>query len=89
MPSLGPLEYSDAAVAASGRQSNSAQRLRAVWDTLVVPDSIHAALASLPGPVLLVDDLLDTGWTATVAAMRLRAAGAAGVLPMVLATATS
>jgi ATP-dependent DNA helicase RecQ len=54
-----------------------------------VPDSIHAALASLPGPVLLVDDLLDTGWTATVAAMRLRAAGATGVLPMVLATATS
>src|SRR5580693_3621324 len=89
MPSLGPLEYSDAAVAAAGRQSNSAQRLRAVWDTLVVPDSIHAALASLPGPVLLVDDLLDTGWTATVAAMRLRAAGATGVLPMVLAAVTS
>ncbi len=89
MPSLGPLEYSDATVATPGRQSNSAQRLRAVWDTLVVPDSIHVALGSLPGPVLLIDDLLDTGWTATVAAMRLRAAGATGVLPMVLATATS
>jgi ATP-dependent DNA helicase RecQ len=89
MPSLGPLDYSDATAATSGRQSNSAQRLRAVWDTLVVPDSIHAALGSLPGPVLLIDDLLDTGWTATVAAMRLRAAGATAVLPLVLAAATS
>jgi ATP-dependent DNA helicase RecQ len=87
MPDLGPLEYTAAETTGSGRQSNSAQRLRAIWDTLVVPDSIAAALGGLPGPVLLIDDLLDTGWTLTVAALRLRAAGATGVLPLVLAAA--
>jgi ATP-dependent DNA helicase RecQ len=34
------------------------------------------------GPVLLVDDQIDTGWTMTVAAMLLRKAGASGVLPL-------
>jgi ATP-dependent DNA helicase RecQ len=37
------------------------------------------------GPVLLVDDLADTGWTLTMAARVLRAAGAAEVLPFALA----
>jgi ATP-dependent DNA helicase RecQ len=87
LPELGSLAYAGRGQAAPGRQSNSAQRLLAVWNTLVVPDSVAGALSELPGPVLLIDDLLDTGWTLTVAAMRLRAAGATGVLPLVLATA--
>jgi len=33
--------------------------------------------------------MIDTGWTQTVAAMRLRAAGAVGVLPLALAAAVS
>ena len=37
------------------------------------------------GPVLLVDDVIDTGWTATVAARLLRRAGATAVLPFALA----
>ena len=37
------------------------------------------------GPVLLVDDLTDTGWTLTMAARVLRAAGATDVLPFALA----
>ena len=37
------------------------------------------------GPVLLVDDLTDTGWTLTMAARLLRHAGAPAVLPFVLA----
>ena len=45
------------------------------------------ALAALGGPVLLVDDRIDTGWTMTVAARLLREAGAAGVLPLALAVA--
>jgi ATP-dependent DNA helicase RecQ len=85
IPYLGPLEYAGNGQVASARQSNSAQRLRALWDTVVVPTALAAAAAKLPGPVLLVDDLTDTGWTLTVAAMRLRTAGAAGVLPLVLA----
>jgi ATP-dependent DNA helicase RecQ len=38
--------------------------------------------------VLLVDDQIDTGWTMTVAAMRLRDAGAPAVLPLALAVTT-
>jgi ATP-dependent DNA helicase RecQ len=85
IPYLGPLEHAGNGQVAPARQSNSAQRLRALWDTFIVPPAIATAAAKLPGPVLLVDDLTDTGWTLTVTAMRLRAAGAAGVLPLVLA----
>ena len=35
--------------------------------------------------MLLVDDRIETGWTMTVAAKLLREAGAAAVLPLVLA----
>ena len=38
--------------------------------------------------MLLVDDLVVTGWTLTMAATQLREAGAEGVLPVVLATTT-
>ncbi len=89
MPDLGSLAYAGAGEVVPGRQYNSAQRLRAVWESVAVPDSVRAALGDLPGPVLLVDDVLDTGWTMTVAAMRLRTAGASGVLPLVLAAATA
>jgi ATP-dependent DNA helicase RecQ len=37
--------------------------------------------------VLLVDDVIDTGWTVTVAARLLRRAGASAVLPFALAGA--
>jgi ATP-dependent DNA helicase RecQ len=36
-------------------------------------------------PVLLVDDLVNSGWTMTVAARLLRQAGARAVLPLALA----
>jgi ATP-dependent DNA helicase RecQ len=62
--------------------ANSAQRLAAVWDGFTVPD-----LSDVRGPVLLVDDVLDSGWTATVVARLLRRAGAPAVLPFALALA--
>ena len=37
------------------------------------------------GPVLLVDDLVVTGWSLTLAARALREAGATAVLPLALA----
>jgi ATP-dependent DNA helicase RecQ len=91
MPALGSLDRvaPDGRAATAGRQHNSAQRLRAVWDTLAVPDTVRGQLTGLTGPVLLVDDQIDTGWTLTVAAMVLREAGAAGVLPLTLASAAS
>ena len=42
----------------------------------------------MAGPVLLVDDQIDTGWTMTVAAKLLREAGASAVLPLALAATT-
>jgi len=68
-----------------GEHANSAQRLAAVWerfDAASLPD-----LGALSGPVLLVDDLIDSGWTMTVAARLLRRAGAPAVLPFALALA--
>jgi ATP-dependent DNA helicase RecQ len=38
------------------------------------------------GPVLLVDDVISSGWTMTVAAMLLRRAGAPAVLPLAVAS---
>jgi ATP-dependent DNA helicase RecQ len=87
MPYLGPLEYAGRNRPAAS-QFNSAQRLRALWDAFAVPGSMRDALAALGGPVLLVDDRIDTGWTMTVAARLLREAGAAGVLPFALAVST-
>ena len=69
-----------------GTESNSVQRLAAVWDALTVPAGMATALSSVDGPVLLVDDLVDSGWTMTVAARALRLAGATAVLPFALAT---
>jgi ATP-dependent DNA helicase RecQ len=71
-----------------GRQHNSAHRLAALWRALTVPDALRAALAEVDGPVLLVDDRVDTGWTMTVAAKLLREAGAPTVLPFALAVTT-
>ena len=62
--------------------ANSAQRLAAVWDGFTAP-----TLPGLTGPVLLVDDVIDSGWTMTVAARLLRRAGAPAVLPFALALA--
>ncbi|WP_199434952.1 RecQ family ATP-dependent DNA helicase [Qaidamihabitans albus] len=68
------------------RRANSAQRLADLWRRLSLPDALREAAATLDGPVLLVDDLVDTGWTMTLAARLLREAGAPAVLPFALAT---
>ena len=79
---LGSLAYTGGGPA---RHHNSAQRLAAVWDAIAVPEAMRERLAGLAGPVLLVDDQVDTGWTLTVAAKLLRDAGAPAVLPLTLA----
>ncbi len=80
LPLLGTLERTRDDGPA-GSRSNSAQRLRAVAGSLRVPDG----LALDGSPVLLVDDVLDSGWTVTEAARLLREAGSGPVLPLVLA----
>ncbi|WP_377269067.1 DEAD/DEAH box helicase [Peterkaempfera sp. SMS 1(5)a] len=84
LPLLGRVEYGLSGPP-RGARSNSAQRLRALHDAFVLPPGLADTLASCEGPVLLVDDLVDTGWTITVVARMLRRAGARGVLPLALA----
>ncbi len=64
----------------SGR-ANSAHRVKALHGTFTAPPE----LAHVTGPVLLVDDLVDSGWTMALAARELRLAGAPAVLPLALA----
>ena len=67
-------------------RTNSAQRVRALQGSFAVTGEQRASLMRLDEPVvLLVDDLVDTGWTMTLAGRELRAAGAAAVLPFALA----
>jgi ATP-dependent DNA helicase RecQ len=66
---------------------NSAFRLAAVHDRFTVPADLAERLAGIDGPVLLVDDLVDSRWTLTVAGRALRRAGAGAVLPFALAVA--
>jgi ATP-dependent DNA helicase RecQ len=84
LPLLGSLGYAGSGPGGT-RQFNSPQRLQAVWRELRLPGPLAEAVASLGGPVLVIDDRIDSGWTMTVAARLLREAGAPGVLPLVLA----
>lgn len=50
-------------------------------------DGVFEILPQIPrGPVLLIDDIYDSGWTLTVAAALLRQAGSGPVWPLALAT---
>ncbi len=86
LPYLGSLAYTDRPP--GPRRHNSAQRLRTVWDAFTVPEPLGQAVADAGGPVLLIDDRIESGWTMTVAAKLLREAGAPAVLPLVLAVTT-
>ncbi|WP_433535827.1 DEAD/DEAH box helicase [Micromonospora sp. CA-249363] len=86
LPLLGAVAASGPA-GPGGPRGNSAQRVRALHDAFSVPPDLADALAALDGPVLLVDDLVDSGWTMTMVARELRRAGAPDVLPLALAVA--
>ncbi|MEV0699405.1 RecQ family ATP-dependent DNA helicase [Saccharopolyspora sp. NPDC050389] len=68
------------------RATNSAQRVASLWQQFKVPEELAAKLSTLDGPILLMDDYADTGWTVTVVSRLLRQAGAPAVLPFTLAT---
>lgn len=63
--------------------ANSAYRVAALHRAWSPPDP--GPIRAAGGPVLLVDDLADTGWTLTMAARVVRVAGAPEVLPFALA----
>jgi ATP-dependent DNA helicase RecQ len=86
LPYLGALDLVDGGPTGDSG-GNSAFRLAGVWDRFAVGQELAAGLARVRGPVLLVDDLVDSRWTMTVAARALRLAGADAVLPLALAVA--
>jgi ATP-dependent DNA helicase RecQ len=88
LPYLGGLGYTDAN-GTGPRRHNSAQRLCSLWHAFEVPDEVRIAIGALDGPVLVIDDRIETGWTMTVAARLLREAGASAALPLALAVSAS
>ena len=82
---LGPLGLSAPEQDAEAAR-NSAFRLRQVFGRFFVTPDQQDRLARSAGPVLLVDDLVDSRWTMTVASMLLRSNGAVAVLPFALAS---
>lgn len=81
VPVLGTFAIVDPDIEPGRGQANSAQRVAAVGRRF----DLHADVPE-GARVLLVDDLVATGWTMTVAARALRRAGAAEVLPLALAS---
>ena len=80
---LGPLGLAPGA--APLPRANSTFRVRDLWTRFHVTQQQEAVLSGLSGPVLLVDDLVDSRWTMTVAGRLLKRAGARAVLPFALA----
>jgi ATP-dependent DNA helicase RecQ len=82
LTNLGTLQY------APGRgpvtAANSAFRVAALAGSWLAPNPELVAVAG--GPVLLIDDVFHTGWTVTMAARVVRAAGAPQVLPFTVAS---
>ncbi len=82
-PVVGRWAIEDDSVAPGQGAMNSAQRVASVARRFALEaDALDGA------SVLLVDDLVDTGWTLTLATRALRAAGAAQVFPLTLAVTT-
>jgi ATP-dependent DNA helicase RecQ len=83
VPVLGRVEIRDDTIGPGQGATNSAQRVAAV--------SRRATLKTEPVEglrVLLVDDLIASGWSMTLAAHWLRSEGASAVLPLALGSET-
>jgi ATP-dependent DNA helicase RecQ len=80
VPVVGAWAIRDDSVPPRAGQSNSAQRVAALRRRGGLDADVPAGAT-----VLLVDDQVATGWTMTVAATAIRAAGASAVLPLALA----
>jgi ATP-dependent DNA helicase RecQ len=83
VPVAGRVEIVDDSVAPGQGATNSAQRISAVTRRLRLGPVEVAGQR-----VLLVDDLIATGWSMTLAAHWLRVAGAEAVLPLALGSET-
>ncbi|MBO0702887.1 MAG: recombinase RecQ, partial [Candidatus Dormibacteraeota bacterium] len=84
LPLLGRIERTDTGPHRP-RAGNSAQRVREVYRAFALGAGLEESLSAAAGPILLVDDLVDSGWTMTLCARLLRRAGAPAALPLALA----
>lgn len=84
VPVVGRWAVVDPTVGPDRGATNSAQRVAAVQRRCALRIDDHASVDG--ARVLLVDDRTVTGWSITLGAVALYAAGAAGVVPLVLAT---
>jgi ATP-dependent DNA helicase RecQ len=66
---------------------NSVLQLENARAKLAIDPEVVRSRGVLPGPVLLVDDLVDSRWTMTVAGTLLRRQGSGPVVPFALAEA--
>jgi ATP-dependent DNA helicase RecQ len=83
LPFSAALTKTDASRPEQKSMNNSSQQLRNVEGALVIHGSaLHR------GPVLLVDDLVDSRWTLTYAAWLLSGSGVPAVYPLALAAST-
>ena len=64
------------------RQQNRFHQCRNLDGAFAIPSSVPE------GPVLLVDDIVDSGWTLTVIAALLRQAGSGLIYPLALASSS-
>ncbi|MFD5319488.1 RecQ family ATP-dependent DNA helicase [Streptomyces sp. NPDC127098] len=83
MPLLGTVRHAESASRA--QRSNSGRRVLELHGSLELAPGTVEAIRQTPGPLLLVDDFAESGWTLALAARLLRGEGAGQVLPLVLA----
>lgn len=81
-PIVGRIEIRDHSVATGQGATNSAQRVAAVSRRMALTGDVAGCR------VLLIDDLIATGWSMTLAAHWLRQAGAEAVYPLALGSET-
>ena len=84
VPILGRLSLGEVP---DGSKANSARRVGALYGRVAVSDGLAVACKEAGKSIVLVDDLVDSGWTMTLAARALRRAGASSVLPLAIASA--
>ena len=88
LAAIGRLEHLGGLSSTGGpHPANSARRLAQLWPSIELTEPLRLRLSAVEGPVLLVDDFVDSGWTMTLATRLLRRAGAPAVLPFALAVA--
>jgi ATP-dependent DNA helicase RecQ len=83
IPVVGRYAIADPSVPPGAGQANSAQRVAAVRRRFALDAEVPSGAT-----VLLVDDVVVSGWTLTLAATGIREAGAGLVLPLALASQT-